>query len=121
MINTILWEQVKKCSDNVATRTKISKSSVYMILRQELNMRKVCSKIVLKVLIPEQKQARMFMAETLLYDLDSNDSLLSQIITHNESSVFEYDPSTKCQTMQWKNLEEPWHKKAKSLARSERQ
>ncbi len=69
--------------------------------------------MVPKVLTPEQKQAHMLVAETLLNDWESNDPLLSQIITDDESWVFEYDPSTKHQTMQWKILEEPQHKKAK--------
>ncbi len=101
---------------DVATSTKISKSSVHTSLQQELNMQKVCLKMVPKVLTPEQKLTRVFMAETLPNDLESNDSLLSRIITGNESWVFEYDPSTKRQTMQWKTPEEPRHKKSKYVS-----
>ncbi len=74
-VNTILREQVKICTDqdchkqvDIATSTKISKSSVRTILQQELNMWKVCSKMMPKVLTLEQKQARVFMAETPLND-----------------------------------------------------
>ncbi len=49
-----------------------------------------------KLLTPEQKQVRVFMAESLLNDLKSDDSLLSQNITGDMSWVFEYDTSTKC-------------------------
>ncbi len=91
--HTISLEQVKTCIDqdrcktmrDVAPITKISKSSIHMILRQELNMQKMYSKMVPKVLTPEQKQTCVFMAETFLNNLESDDSLLSQIITGDES------------------------------------
>ncbi len=59
-MNTISQEQVKKGIDqdccktvrDLATSTKISKSSIRTIL-QELNVRKVFSKMVPKVLTPE--------------------------------------------------------------------
>ncbi len=60
-----IHEDCLKMVRDFATSTKTSKSSVHTIL-QELNMRKVCSKMVPKVATPEQKQARLFMAETLL-------------------------------------------------------
>ncbi len=76
--------------------------------------------MVPKVLTPERKQARVFMAEILINDFESDDSLLSRIITSNESWVFEYDPSTKHQTMQWKTPDELRHKMQKCLACSKR-
>ncbi len=88
-MNTISQEQVKKCINqdcrktvrDIAKSAKISKSNIHTILRQELNMRKVCSKMVPKVLTPEQKHACVVMDKTLLNNLESDDSLLSQIIT----------------------------------------
>ncbi len=53
------------------------------------------------------------MTVALLNDVESDDSLLSQIITSDESWIFVYDLSTNHQTMQWKTLEEFRHKKAK--------
>ncbi len=44
--------------------------------------------MVSQVLTCEQKQSRVFMAETLLNDLETDDSLPSQIITSDESWVF---------------------------------
>ncbi len=44
---------------------------------------------------------------------------LGRIITCDEPWVFEYDPSRKCQSMQWKRSNEPWHKKA-HMARSQK-
>ncbi len=92
-----------------------------MILQQELNMHKMCSKLVPKVLTSEQKKATCVMSETFLNDLKSDDSLFSQIISGDESWVFKYDPSTKHQPVQWKIREEPRHKKEKCRARSKRQ
>ncbi len=50
----------------VADSTDILCTSVHKIIQQNLEMKKVCSKLVLKVLTPEQKKERVFIAETLL-------------------------------------------------------
>ncbi len=54
------------------------------------------------------------MSETLLNNIESDNSLLSRIITGDESWVFKYDPFTKCQTMQWKTRKGR-HKKNKNV------
>ncbi len=46
---------------DVAGNTDILRMSVHKILRQNLGMKKVCSRLVLKVLMPEQKKERVFI------------------------------------------------------------
>ncbi len=87
------------------------------VLQQNLEM-KVCLKLVLKVLTLEQKKERVFIAETFLNDCEAHRMLLGQNITGDESWVFEYDPSTKCQSVQWKRSDELWYKRART-ARSQ--
>ncbi len=94
----------------------ISSTSVHKILWQNLEI-KVCSKLVLKVLTLEQKKKRVFIAEMFLNNWQTDPTLLGRIITGDESWVFEYDRSTKCQSMQWKRSDNPWHKKVR-MARS---
>ncbi len=91
----------------------ISCTSVRKILRQNLQMKNVCSKLVLKVLMLEQKKERVFIVETFLNECKVGATLLGWIITGDESWVFKYDSSTKCQSMQWKRSEEPRHRKAR--------
>ncbi len=99
---------------DVTDTTDISRTSVHKILRQNLVIKRVCSKLVLKVLMPEQKKERVFMAETFLNDW----TLFRWIIIGDESWVFECDPSTKHQSMQWKRSNELRHKKTR-MARSQ--
>ncbi len=102
------WKMIR----DVADGADISHTSVYKILWQNLEMEKVCLKLVLKVLAPEQKKEWVFIAVTFLNDCEADPTLLRQIIIGDKSWVFEYDPSTKCQSMQWKGSDEPPHKKA---------
>ncbi len=95
---------------DVTDSTVISHTSVHKILQQNLEM-KECLKLVLKVLTPEQKKEQVFIAEMFLNDCEADPKLLRWIITGDESWVFEYDPSTNHQSMQWNRSDEPQHKK----------
>ncbi len=75
-----------------ADSTDISRTSVYKILRQNLEMKKVCSKLVCKVMMLEQKKERVFIAEML------DPTVPGWIITGDEQWVFEYHLFTKCQS-----------------------
>ncbi len=78
----------------------------------------VYSKLVLKVLTPEQKKELVFIAETFLNDCEADPTLVRWIITGDEAWVFEYETSTKRQSVQWKRRNEPQHKKVR-MARSQ--
>ncbi len=93
--------------------TDTSWRSVHKILQQNLELKKECSKLVLKVLIPEKKE-RVFFAETFLKNCEEDTTLFGWIITGDESWVFKYDLSTTCQSMQWKKSDETRHKKART-------
>ncbi len=85
---------------DVADSNDISCTSVHKIRRQNLEMKKVCSKPVLKVLMQKQKKGRGFIVEAFLNDCKANPMLLGWIIVGDELWVFKYDQSTKCQSMQ---------------------
>ncbi len=102
----------RKTIRDVADNTDISRTSEHKILWQNLEMKKVCLKLVLKVLMPEQKKERIFIAETFLNDCEADLMFLGWIIMGDESWVFKCNKSTKHQSMQWKRSDEPQHKKA---------
>ncbi len=60
-----------------------------------------------------QKKERVFITEMFLNDCEEDQALLGRMITRDEPWVFEYDPSTKSLSMQWKRSDEPRHKKAR--------
>ncbi|KAG5308813.1 SETMR methyltransferase, partial [Acromyrmex insinuator] len=78
--------------------TGISNGSVQTILKENLNMWKLCAKIVPKVLPDEQKQRRVDCCNDWIENAqDSN--FLKRVITGDESWI--YDPETKRQSEEW--------------------
>jgi len=62
-------------------------------------MRKVCAKMVLKLLSDEQKERRKELCLDLLQCIENESDLLNSIITCNETWVFTYDLENKRQSM----------------------
>jgi len=79
----------------VTEEVNLDRESVRQILREELNTRKVCVKMVPKLLSDEQKECRKELGLDLLQRIENEPDLLNSIITCNETWVFTYDPETK--------------------------
>ncbi len=103
---------------DITDSTDISRTSRHKILQQNLKIKNMRLKLVLKILMPEQKKKCALIAETFLNNAEADLTLLGRIIKSDESWVFKYDPSTKRQSMQWKRSDEPQSKKA-CMARSQ--
>jgi len=101
----------------VAEEVSLDRESVRRILREELNMRKVCAKMVPKLLSDEQKDRRKELCLDLLQRIENEPDVLNSIITCDETWVFTYDLETKRQLVQWKSTSSPRPKKA-SMSRS---
>ncbi|KAJ8941705.1 hypothetical protein NQ318_023301 [Aromia moschata] len=63
----------------LAEITGIDKECVRQILHESFNMRKVCEKIVPKLLAPEQKKSRMYICADILNSIDTNPDLLDTV------------------------------------------
>jgi len=94
------------CSSS-SWESHMDSESVRRILREELNIRKVCAKIVPKLLPDEQKERRKKLCLDLLHRTENEPDLLNSIITCDGTWVFAYDPETKRQSMQWKSTSSP--------------
>jgi len=77
----------------------IDRKTVRKILTEDLDMRKVCAKMVPKELTEEQKQIRVTICKDLL---ERQDDILGHVITGDETLVYQYDPGTKRQNAQRK-------------------
>ena len=75
-------------------------------------MQKMCAKMVPKILSEDQKQNRVKYCEDIPEKIKDDSDILRQIITEDETWVFQYDPETKRQSMQWKTAKSPRPKKA---------
>ena len=95
----------------ISDEPSLNKESVQTILLHDLGMQKVCAKMVLKILSEDQKQNRVKFCEEILEKIKHDLDILRQIITGDETWVFQYDPETKRQSMQWKTAESPRLKK----------
>ena len=76
-------------------------------------MRKVCVKMVLKVLSKEQKLSWVKILQEILDCMQEDKDFLNNVITSNESLVFQYDRETKCESSEWHTQESPSLKKAR--------
>ena len=75
-------------------------------------MKKVCSKMVPRLLTAEQKEIRMNICADILQNIENDPNFLVNAITCGESWFFQYDPESKRQSMHWKSPSSPRQKKA---------
>jgi len=86
----------------------IDRETVRKSLTEDLDMRKVCAKMVSKELTKEQKQSRVTICQDLL---ERQDDILGHVIRGDETWVYQYDPETKRQIARWKTANSPQPKK----------
>ncbi|EZA61815.1 hypothetical protein X777_09869 [Ooceraea biroi] len=96
----------------ITEKLGISNGSVQTILKEDLNMRKLCTKIFPKVLTDEQKQRRVDCCNDYI-ESAQDPNFLERVITGDESWIYEYDPETKRQSEEWKHSGSPRTKKAR--------
>ena len=96
----------------VAEALDLSETTVQRIVTEDLHMRKVCAKLVPRVLTEEQKQNRVLRCEELLQVCEGDPDFLEKVITGDETWTFQYDPETKRQSAEWHTANSPCPKKA---------
>ena len=97
----------------VADKCVISKTTVHETLVQELHMNRICARWVPRMLSEENmtnktEASRQFLRKFSQSGID----FLDRIITTDETWFHYYDPETKQQSGQWKNVDSPRPKKA---------
>ena len=97
----------------IANELSMNSERVWTIITEELGMRKICTKMVPRLLTDEQKERRVEVCQDILTRLETDPNLLGRTITGDESWIFEYDPFTKRQSLEWKSPTSPRPKKAR--------
>ncbi|KAL4153743.1 hypothetical protein QTP88_001576 [Uroleucon formosanum] len=97
----------------VAEMVNIDRESVRKILVENLNIKKVCAKMVPKNLTIDQKFNRKEICSDTLKIIKDDPSFINNIITCDETWIFTYDPETKMQSMHWRTPTSPRMKKAR--------
>ena len=99
----------------IAEELSVNKDTVWSTITENLEIRKVCAKMVPKLLSEDQKQQRITVCQDIIERLEDDPDLLGRVITGDESWIFEYDTETKWQSRQWKSQASPRPKKARML------
>jgi len=93
--------RMKVCE--IAETIGISKEHVGYILHEELDMKKLCTRWVLRLLTADQKRTCMKISEQYLERFNKNktDFVHRQFITVDETLIHHYTPESKQQLKQW--------------------
>ncbi|XP_023236182.1 uncharacterized protein LOC111635452 [Centruroides sculpturatus] len=104
--------KVRELADMVG----ISKSAVHRILTENLDMRKLCARWVLRLLTMGQKQRRENVSiESLVMFRSNKAEFLRRYITMDETWMHHFTPETKEQSKEWTERGESAPKKAKTV------
>jgi len=111
-IHELILEDCLISAKGMAEQLSISCEQDGSIIHEDLDMRKLSTKWVLKYLNADQKCQRCQLSEQLLefFQRDPND-FLSRMLTMDETSLYHYDPETKQQSMEWRHGGSPHPKK----------
>ena len=93
----------------IAEELDTNRQTVRHIVKEDLGMRKISTKMVPRILTHDQKQCRLHISSDLL----RNAEMFDRAITGDETWCFQYDLETKRQSMQWKTQNSLWPKKAR--------
>ena len=109
-IRQIVRENRRLTVRSITEQVNIDRETVRKILTEDIDMRKVCAKMVPNELTEEQKLRRVTICQDML---ERQDDILGRVITGDETWVYQYDPETKRQSTQWKTANSPRPKKCR--------
>jgi len=76
----------------------LTHTTIHQILTNDLEMIKICAKMVPKNLSQDQKDNRRDRCLDVLEHIENDPSFLERVITGDESWIFKYDSETKRQS-----------------------
>jgi hypothetical protein len=95
----------------VAEMVNMDKETVRQIQHDQLNMRKVCAKMVPKNLRQKQNGNRQNICSVIMERITEQLGVLENVVTCDETWISHYDPETKRQSMHSKTPTSPRIKK----------
>ena len=87
----------------IADELGMNSERVWRIIVEDLGMRKICPKMVPRWLNKGQKERCVQACQDILEQLETEPNLLKRVVIGDESGIFEYDPLTKRQSLEWKS------------------
>ncbi|KFM72676.1 Histone-lysine N-methyltransferase SETMAR, partial [Stegodyphus mimosarum] len=99
----------------------ISRTVLFEIVSDRLNYRKLCSRLVPKMLTDVHKTKRLGSALTFLTRYSEyGENFLNQIVTGGETWVCHFTPESKQQSMEWRHTHSPKKQKFKVTMSSQK-
>jgi len=80
---------------DIAEEVEVGYGTCQRVLTEELGMHRVAAKFVPRILTADQKQQRVNVCTELRQLASDDETLLSRVITGDESWVYGYDPEAK--------------------------
>ena len=99
--------------ETISTQFDVCVGTVHTVIHEELRMRKICAKFVLRELREDQKERHCHDSREMFELINSDLAVLDALVTCNESWIYCYDPETKRQSSQWKHAGSSRPKKAR--------
>jgi histone-lysine N-methyltransferase SETMAR len=113
IVSTLLEDRRKSCEE-IVHEANMSTASVFIIVTQTLQKRKVAAKWVPHQLSDEQKAARKKVAEELLRRYEAEgEQFLNRIVATDETWIRDFEPQLKSQSSQGKHATSPRTKKCR--------
>jgi len=111
-IHELILEDRRISAKSIPEQLGISREWVGSIIHEDLDMRKLSAKWVVKCLNTDQKRQRCQSSEQRLdiFWRDPND-FLSRLVTMDETWLYHYDPETKQQSVELRHSDSPRPKK----------
>ena len=99
--------------ETIRVQFNVSVGTVHTIIRDKLEMRKICAKFVPSVLKEDQKERRCHDSREMVELTNSDPTVFDALVTYDESLIHCYDLETKRQSFQWKHACSTRPKKAR--------
>ena len=104
-VRDVISEDRRMTINDIATRVDVSYGTVQTILTQNLEMSRVCARWIPRLLSSENMDQRVSASRSFISRYQrEGDSFLSRSITTDETWLFHYDPESKKQSSQWRQL-----------------
>ena len=89
-----VWSSCHLTVRMIADELCINSERVWRITTEDLGMRKICAKMVPRLLNERHKERRVQVCQDILEQLETEPNLLKRVVTGDEAWIFECDPLT---------------------------
>ncbi len=100
-ISAAIQQDKRQAVSQIASSVGLARTSVFKMMKKDLQLSKLAPKFIPKVLTQEQKDFRVKLCKINIASLQEDNNLLNKIVTGDESMVSMREVETKQQSSQW--------------------